>query len=293
MRRTRTRCLGVALAAALLLAGCARPQERPRALAPHAFRFPRGAFIAHALGAIDGHAYTNSLEAFDASLAAGARYFEVDLSFTADGDLVCYHPADVCRKRTGLPAPIAEVSTAEFLRHRCDGRYTLMTFRTLLERVAAHPGVFLVTDTKTPLAPSLAAVVREAERVDHGLIRRIIPQIYQPDQWRAVADLERAHGPFATVIFTLYRTRLDDDGVVDVVRRRRIPVVTMSRRRFDPDLVRRLRALGVDVMVHTVNDPAAIAGYLARGVRGIYTDVAFRRGRPAREAGAAPSAASR
>ncbi len=261
-----------AVAAAIWSIGACRRPAPLHAFEPHPDRLPKGVLVAHALGAIGPHAYTNSKDAFIENLAAGATYFEVDLSLTADGGLVCYHPAATCRKRTGLLQPISKVSTAEFLRHRCDGRFTLMTFATLLRMVEAHPGTFIVTDTKTALRPTLDEVVRIARRIDPNLIHRIIPQFYQPSQWQDVARLETQAGPFRTVIFTLYQTRLDDDGVVATVAQRRIPVVAMSRRRFDRSLLHRLLALHADVMVHTVNGRNAIEAYLSQGVRGVYTD---------------------
>ncbi|NOZ77896.1 MAG: hypothetical protein GXP48_01705 [Acidobacteria bacterium] len=275
MKRTRRHpAFPILLAAAatlLLVAACARPGALQH-LGPHPDRLPRGVLFAHALGAIGPYTYTNSMDAFTTNLNRGARYFEVDLSFTADGKLVCYHPAAILRKRTGLLRPISEVSTAEFLRHRCDGRFTLMTFATLLKAVDSHPGVYIVTDTKSAFRPSLEKVVQIAGQIDPRLVHRIIPQFYQPGQWREVARLESRYGAFRTVIFTLYRTHLDDDGVVAVVRKRRIPVVAMPRRRFNPSFLRRLRAAGADVMVHTINGREAIESYLKQGVRGVYTD---------------------
>ncbi len=276
----------------VLQAACTRPTA-PNALAPHPSRLPQGVLFAHALGAIGPHTYTNSKDAFLENLARGARFFEVDLSFTADGDLVCYHPADICRKRLGLLQPISKTSTADFLRHRCDGLFQTMTFRTLAKMADAHPGVYLVTDTKTPLRPSLDTVVRIVRSIDPGLVHRIIPQFYQPSQWRDIATIEAKDGLFHTVIFTLYRTHLDDDGVVAVVRKRRVPVVTMSRRRFNPSLLHRLRALGADVMVHTVNGRDLIEGYLKQGVRGVYTDHIIDLGAPQPGSGASPDETGR
>ena len=245
----------------------------PRALGPHALRFPQGAFLAHALGGIDGHTYTNSVEALEHNLALGARFFEVDLSFTADGDLVCFHTGH--EKHMGLAQDITETTTAEFLSRRYDGRYTPMTAEDLLRRMAAEPRAYIVTDTKHDFALSLGEVVRLAESIDPALVGRIVPQFYTAEQWEVVAGLEAEHGPFATVIFTLYRTRLDDDGVVEAARTRRIPVVTMSTKRFNPHLVSRLAALGVDSLVHTVNDREQVESYLRQGVRGLYIDFLF------------------
>ncbi|NOZ95843.1 MAG: hypothetical protein GXP47_14055 [Acidobacteria bacterium] len=245
----------------------------PSALADHAFRFPRGALIAHALGGIDGHTYTNSVEALQHNLEIGARYFEVDLSFTADGDLVCFHTGH--EKHVGLDRPVSQVSTAEFLKHRYDGLYTLMDLETLLRIVDGYPGVYIITDTKNDFPTSLEKIVQVAEAVDPALLRRIVPQFYTSDQWLEVAWLEALHGSFATVIFTLYRTNIGDDELLQVVTARNVPVVTMSRDRYNEGLVKRLAAVHVDSFVHTVNGLDDVSAYLRRGVRGLYTDWFF------------------
>ena len=58
------------------------------ALSQGALQRPR---IAHAGGQFNGATYTNSLEALDQNYEAGFRAFEIDLSFTSDGELVCLH----------------------------------------------------------------------------------------------------------------------------------------------------------------------------------------------------------
>jgi len=260
------------LALFLLAAAPATPQTID-ALQPHPHHLARGTFFAHALGAIDRKTYTNSREALELNLRKGARYFEVDLSFTADGDLVCFHTG--LEKHLGLDRPIDQVSTAEFLSRKFDGKYTTMDLETLLRRMAEVPGMYLVTDTKHEFRPSLEAVVAAAERVDHSLIGRIIPQFYHQEEWRDVAEVEAEHGLFATVIFTLYRTNLDDDAVVEAARRRQIPIITMSRSRYNPGLVSRLAAVRAASMVHTINSRREILVYLAHGVRGVYIDAFF------------------
>ncbi len=258
-----------------MIAGAGRCPAAEPALPEHAHALAPGTFFAHALGAIDGITYTNSKEAFLHSYSLGAKYYELDLSFTADGDLVCFHSG--IEERVGLSRPIGEVTTSEFLSHRFQGRFTLMTLEEFFRLMASRPDIYLVTDTKdTDFRRSLEAVVATAERVDPALIARIIPQFYQSEQWQDVAAVERDHGLFATVIFTLYRTSLDDDGVVDVASRRRIPIVTMATSRFNPGLVGRLLQVGTSSMVHTVNEPADVLSLLRQGVRGVYSDVILR-----------------
>ncbi len=254
----------------LLCVACGSHGREPDRLRPHGFRLPSNALVVHALGAIKGKHYSNSLEALESTLSRGGRIIEVDLSFTADGDLVCFHTKH--EKHLGLETPVTEVSTADFLSHRYADRFTLIDLETLFHHLVDHPGTYVVTDCKHDFNPCMEKVLSVAEAMDPALVGRIIPQFYKDDQWLDVARMEAEHGSFATVIFTLYRTKIDDDAVVELVRARGVPVVTMSRKRFNPDLVARLTEIGVDSLVHTVNKPAEIIGYVDHGVRGLYSD---------------------
>jgi len=245
----------------------------PEFLGPHDFRFPPESLIAHALGGVKGRNYTNSVEALENSLARGSRFLEVDLSFTADGDLVCFHVKH--EKHLGLDTPITELTTAEFLGRRYADRFTLMDLETLLLRLEEFPEAYLITDCKHDFNDCMETVLSVAETVDPALVGRIIPQFYRVEQWQDVARMESAYGPFATVIFTLYLTKLDDDAVVELAATRAVPVITMSRKRFNPDLVTRLEAMGIDSLVHTVNNPAEMITYIDQGVRGLYSDRFF------------------
>ncbi len=239
-------------------------------LRTHDFQFPRSSLVAHALGGVGGKNYSNSLEALESTLARGGRFLEVDLTFTADGDLVCFHNNH--EKHLGEETSVTEMTTSEFLNHRYAGRFTLIDFETLVRKLTDHPDTYIVTDCKHDFVRCMEAVLSVAGAVESSFVGRIIPQFYKADQWRDVARMETEHGSFATVIFTLYRTQIDDDMVVQLARERKVPVVTMSRKRFNTDLVARLSDIGVDSLVHTVNKPAQMIGFVDQGVRGLYSD---------------------
>lgn len=261
------------VACVLLCLSCGPKDREPVSLGPHKFSFPEKTFIAHALGGIEGHKYTNSVEALEQRLAQGVRFLEVDLSFTADGDLVCFHTKH--ERHLGIKTPVTELSTAEFLSHRYDGKFTLMDLETLLQRLASMPDTYLITDCKHDFKGCMEEVLDTAESVDPQLVGRIIPQFYTVDQWLDLERMEDIHGPFATVILTLYRTEIDDDTVLEVASRRSVPVITMSRKRFSATLVNRLAAEGIDSLIHTVNRPDEIFRYIELGARGVYSDRFF------------------
>jgi glycerophosphoryl diester phosphodiesterase len=260
----------LAIACIIIGIACGSPDTPPESLGAHDLRFPPGSLVAHALGGIEGVTYTNSLEALEHSLARGSRFLEVDLSFTADGDLVCFHTKH--EEYLGLETPIIELSTSEFLDRRYHDRFTLISLETLMQRLEEHPEAYLVTDCKHDFNDCMEKVVSVAKTVDPALVGRIIPQFYTVEQWRDVTRMESEHGAFATVIFTLYRTKIDDDTVVEIAASRAVPVITMSRERFNRELVARLEAIGIDSLVHTINNPAEMVGYIDQGVRGLYSD---------------------
>ena len=78
---------------------------------------------------------------------------------------------------------------------------------------------------------------------------------------------------FAHIIFTLYQTDLDDDGVIDFATQYPLLAVTMPLdRSIESDLPARLHSLGIFVYVHTVNDADRWAQLREIGVSGIYTE---------------------
>ncbi len=255
----------IAALALLLASGCATshlPEQVAAALPP------RGVLVAHALGGIDGVTYTNSAEAFESSYREGMRWFEIDLSVTADGDAVCFHPGH--ENHLGLKRKVYETSTAEFLSRRYAGRYTLMTFSDLLDRLESHRDAYLVTDTKGWDEPMVSALARALAGRPEDVVRRVVPQIYRPE------DLE-AIGPALgltprVVIFTLYRTAMDDHSVIAFARSAGIAVVATSTVRFRHRLAADLDRVGRPVLVHTVNSPVEALQLTAAGADGLITD---------------------
>jgi hypothetical protein len=130
--------------------------------------------------------------------------------------------------------------------------------------LAENPEVLIVTDVKERNIEGLA---RLAQAYPQQLYR-IVPQIYDPDELAAVRDLG-----FKDIVFTLYRSDLGDDAVVEFASANRLFGVTMEiQRALSTDLPARLAAANVAVFVHTVNDHRTFQELRDRGVVGIYTD---------------------
>jgi glycerophosphoryl diester phosphodiesterase len=217
--------------------------------------------VAHAFGAIDGVAYTNSLEAFAANYAKGFRVFEVDLARTREGSIVAVH--DWRATWPTLP------DLAEFKAGRIAGRYTPATLIDVLTMLQSHRDAYLVIDFKAEVSDLLPDLVATARTMDPELPMRIIPQISSKEEAAVAGRLYH----FPSEILTLYRTRASDAEVVEIAVLTGIRVVTMSTSRFHERLVQQLDSLGAKVYVHTVNDRDSATDLRAKGVWGVYTDV--------------------
>jgi len=113
--------------------------ERQRhALDPHRF-------IAHAGGVIDGHTYTNSLEALNNSHAKGFRLFELDIILTSDGEYVAAHDWEHWRTLTGFSGD-KPPSRSTFMQQSILQQYTPLDMQSINNWFSTHPEAILVTD---------------------------------------------------------------------------------------------------------------------------------------------------
>lgn len=103
--------------------------------------------IAHAGGAVDGHVYTNSLEALKTAADNGYRYIETDLLLTADSVLVAAHSWELFNRMTGNGhRGDSAMTLEEFLAQRIYGRYTPMSAEMVNEFFVNDTALYLVTD---------------------------------------------------------------------------------------------------------------------------------------------------
>jgi hypothetical protein len=110
-----------------------------------ASRYDPYGFVAHAFGVIDGHTYTNSLEAFQRSYGRGFRVFEVDVVRLKDGTALLAHNG--LEENYGLNKPFREASWAELAGHRYLGRYTILRSQDLVRLLRDHPDAYAILDS--------------------------------------------------------------------------------------------------------------------------------------------------
>jgi glycerophosphoryl diester phosphodiesterase len=219
--------------------------------------------IAHAGGALHGLTYTNAQEALEASYARGARVFELDFHWTADGRLVCIHDWEEA-PRTLSGRTSGGRLTARQLEDDAHRRgLTVLDLTRLAAWMKARPDARIVTDAKeSPLLVLRAIYISLPEPGT-----RVIPQVYRFAQFDSAAALG-----YSTILLTLYQRPYTSDAVVEFVTARSVAGVVMSAARAHSELPERLRRVGVASLVYGVNEPAVAARLRTRGIAGIITD---------------------
>ena len=228
--------------------------------------------ICHAFGSVDGHAYTNSREAFMANYRAGMRYFEVDFALSRDGQLICYHPGE--GRRLSTPVDDAECFTArEYAKLRIDERYHTMNIDEVQRLMINYPDIYIVTDTKGWTKQLVRAFTDALWKTRLSVHSRIILQIYKPSDYDLIAPMFR-YFTFGGVIYTLYQLDISYQEVLDFVRDKSIFAIAVETERLHKrqSTILWLKSHGINVYVFTVNDRAMSEYVHKLGLDGIYTD---------------------
>lgn len=221
--------------------------------------------ILHAGGSIDGQAGSNSLEALEATYAAGRRFIEMDFLLSSDGHPVALHDWSRYYSYSLGSTP---VSLDQFKTVKIYNRYTSVYLDSLAKWLSAHPDVYIITDVKDDNLGVLRKIAEEKPEI----LSRILPQIYAESEYAPV----RALG-YSNIIFTLYRLptyaeKADAAGIVEMAERMELLALTFDCTLATPEYVETLKKSGVFLCAHTVNGAEAQAEYYALGVDCVYTD---------------------
>lgn len=102
-------------------------------------------FIAHAAGEIEGHRYTNSLQALEKSINRGYRMIEFDLQTLKTDDVVATHDWSFFREVTGYKGP-DDITLADFKKQKVFAKYIPATLKEVSAVFEKNPDIYLVTD---------------------------------------------------------------------------------------------------------------------------------------------------
>jgi glycerophosphoryl diester phosphodiesterase len=230
--------------------------------------------IAHGLGGLTNGskkiARSDTQEAFQENYAKGIQVFEADFRETVDGKYIVSHSPGTSNI---LPykKSISEITEAEFLSGKLEGKFTLLSMQNVLELLKEYPDIVVITDPKIPNEKFYETLAKNIELFDPKLYARIIPQVYSLEtiEWASKY-------PFQEFIFTLYKTNLNDQQIIEVLKENpKIKGIAMPITRYSDELLKEAKKLDRHVFLHTLNDSKVIDDYRQKGITGIYTDFYF------------------
>jgi glycerophosphoryl diester phosphodiesterase len=222
--------------------------------------------MAHRGGAYhpDNIGYENSMRAFEQAVGLGYQYLETDLHATSDGMVIAFHDdrLDRVTDRTGI---ISQLPWSEVKQARINGHEPIPLLTDVLEHL---PTVKLNLDIKSDngVLPA-ASVLRNAGAIDRVCVSSFSQARVQRIRIELGERLATGFGQneIARLRFSPYRFNSPGACLQIPEYFGRIKVLT-------PGLLRRAHALGKQVHVWTVDDPADMHRLLDAGVDGLFTD---------------------
>lgn len=242
--------------------------------------------IAHAGGGLEHGIKSNAKEAFDSSANLGFHYIEADFSETQSGDLVLIHnwekawhnwysPIHFLPDSLAKHRPKQALTIDDFMRANMRSGLTQMSAADLMAWSDAHPEIRIITDFKDNPVQNLTRLRKEYPRAS----KRLIPQIYHPDEYADVKILG-----YDDIIFTAYRSKLPDDEIIAFMDGHSLFALTGPIETITDRLITEATLRDIPVWVHrgknrsplsVVNTPDYARQWKARGISGIYTDYLY------------------
>ncbi|MEU6723775.1 glycerophosphodiester phosphodiesterase family protein [Nonomuraea wenchangensis] len=228
--------------------------------------------FAHRGGAAEGA--ENSVAAFERAVELGYTYLETDAHATADGVLLAFHDHTLDRV-TDQRGRISELPYRAVRRARIAGVHEIPLLEDLL---GTWPEARFNIDVKeaAAIAP-LAEAVRRTNAYDRVCLTSFSDERLVLAKAALGRDVCSALGPrgvaalraaAATSGYGRLLTRLSRAGVPCA----QVPIGFRGLRVTTGRLIRTAHAIGMQVHVWTVNDPARMEQLLDLGVDGIMTD---------------------
>ena len=220
----------------------------------------------------------NSLLAFRNALALGADFLELDVHLSREGEVVVIHDATLDRTTTGA-GPVREQTLAELGALRLKDRSgaaleeRIPTLGQVVALALAGKRQILLeikTDERRQRYPGIEEKVFAAlDR--HRFTPFTVVMAFEGATWRRVRQLR----PDARVA-ALYSARMLPAAAVtpelEALRQAGVAFVGLDQALVTPEVAKQARLAGLTLGVWTVNERAAIARFIERGVGVVITD---------------------
>ena len=152
-------------------------------------------YVAHALGGIEGFAYTNSKEALENSYNNGFRIFEADVKLTSDKKLVLVHgwTKKDYKQRLGLEYneenPVMDYET--YMSSKIQEKYTPLSFKDLADFIKEHKDMYVMIDIGNKSyeeTKEIYSKIVEDCNSDSKILNRLIVGGHTTDMIKAVKE---------------------------------------------------------------------------------------------------------
>jgi glycerophosphoryl diester phosphodiesterase len=220
--------------------------------------------FAHRGGA--GHFPENSWKAFEHAVRLGYTYLETDAHATADGTVLAFHDKTLDRVTDGTGA-IAQLTAAQVAGARIAGTEPIPLLADLLTSWPEHR--FNIDVKDEPAIGPLVEILRVTNAWDRVCITSFSGRRLKATRMLLPRPVCMAAPPAAVAAIT---ARTPAAVLAGRFSQLSIQCAQIPVRVATAAFIRRAHAIGLQVHVWTVNEPAVMARLLDRGADGIMTD---------------------
>lgn len=219
--------------------------------------------VAHAGGGFQNKRYTNTLEALNASYKNGFRLFELDLSWTNDGHLVCLHDWKQTAKRLFKHESGEPLSLTEFKKQTTENyQWAPCDIASIDNWLTKHTDAYIITDIKGKTEAGHQLI---ADSIPQR-VSQIIPQFTQKKHYQPIKKLG-----YSRMIWTLFSYNGTPKTLAEDRKEMELFAITMPKSKADAGWAREIK--DTPTYVHTINDPN-LAKHYAQDLEltSVYTD---------------------
>lgn len=230
--------------------------------------------------------YTNCLTAMNNSYAQGYRTYEIDVLLTSDSEPVLFHTwsTNILDHYKYSSATAAGPTYSAFMKDTMyGGKYATTDYKQLLTYLTQHPDIKVLLDTKYRTSSELRMLYTKLQQkaVEIGAVsamrNQIIPYFFATDQLEAIKSVA-SFNEYHYATYGVYKQSIGTFPVetfrslLQFCKMNQVLSISMWDSLATGELIRMADSYGINVYVHTTDDPATAARLLKLGAAGIITN---------------------
>jgi len=220
--------------------------------------------IAHAGGGLHDRIYNNSEKALRHN-QGNFTWFELDFIWSTTGPRTLNTDAERAAVTSSTTGGYYNAKDENLADPAKLGDTENLSLEQLYALMMEFPKMCVVTDVKSENVEALALIKASMPTC---YADRIIPQIYQPEEYEPIVALG-----FKNIIWTLYNYAGSDDDALAELAKMELTCVTIPQARAESGFSVRCGQAGLKVMTHTINDPAVLKTLQdEHGITEVYSD---------------------